>query len=471
MKYLKSGIDDGGNVAGGGVTLAGRLSPFQQTMLQWEKLHPYNAAHAARLPGRADVDSLSAAAHRAAVETGIGELAFDSLKRTYRYLPLRAISIRELPESINADETLRTVIAEELNTPFPAGPHHPIRWVVFNEGVARTHFVVLAYHHVASDGFGIQAFLGLVLSYYLDFSSPSGSRPLVVKPKHGVQDSDHRKAQPRYFRPLVRTACEYFRLRSAHRMRERKDGREETAFVLRRAEDGLVERLYRTSRDRDVGLNDVILAATGSAIAELTAKRRERSKRSKLALSTIISLRKRVGGRLDTKFGVHLRDCVILLDDPDAGFERVLEQVSSQTRKFKTDRSADEAARLPFIRYLWPIMRIPHTRASYQKLFPVCAGVSTIAESELRFLDSMARILRYVRVCPPGPAMPMVIAPTVMGRRMELTLVCRESCLDVHQMGVLLDRVLSKVQEFADADSSPCQPKNSVRVACVAGAK
>lgn len=451
MKGLKSNVADWKHAAGGMASRSGRLSSFQQTMLLWEKLHPYNATHAVRLSGRADVASLSAAAHRAARESGIGELVLQGDKRTYQYLPLQTISVRELPETIDANQTLCAIITEELNVPFSRGPHHPIRWVVFNEDSGDAHFVVLVYHHVASDGLGVQAFLGLVLAHYLCFPGPSESRPFAMEAKRREQTPDHRNGTTQYFRPLIRTAIEYFRLRSAHRMRERKGGGEETAFVTRGAGYGVVERLNRACRDRKVGLNDVILAATGSAIAELTAPRREHSRRRKLALSTIVNLRETVGGRFDTAFGVHLRDCVILLDDPDAGFAGVLEQVCAQTRKLRADRTADQASRLPFVRYLWPLMRIPHTRASYQKIFPVCAGVSTIAGSELRFEESAASVLRYVRACPPGPAMPMVIAPTVMGSRMELTLVCRESCLDANQMSGLLDRVLSKVQNFADA--------------------
>jgi hypothetical protein len=417
-------------------------------MLLWEELHPYIAAHAVRLRGRADVASLSAAAHRAALETGIGELALHGDKRAYQYLPLHTIPVRELPEAIDADKTLCTVITEELKTPFPAGPHHPIRWIVFNDMTRNTHFVVLVYHHVASDGLGVQAFLGLVLAYYLcsldDFEKP----PLVTFPNHREQTPGRRKRQPQYLRPLVRTAREYFRLRLAHRMHERKGGGEEATFLVRGAGDGLVDRLGRVCRDRKVGLNDLVLAATGSALADLTPLRRGHRKRRKLALSTVVSLRMKVNSERENGFGVFLRDCMILLDEPDRQIAAVLTQVTNQTREFKTDRSMGQAARLPFVRYLWPLLRIPHRRASYQKLFPICAGVSTIAGSELRFGKAAAGILQYIRACPPGPAMPMVIAPTVMSGRLELGLVSRNSCLDEDQRDSLLEQILSRLEEF-----------------------
>jgi len=156
-----SNVGDCEHAASGKGALTGRLNSFQQAMLLWEELHPYIAAHAVRLRGRADVASLSAAPHRAAHETGIGELALHGDKRAYQYLPLHTIPIRELPEAVDADQTLCAVITEEMKTPFPAGPHHPIRWVVFNDKTGDAHFVVLVYHHVASDGYGVQAFLGL----------------------------------------------------------------------------------------------------------------------------------------------------------------------------------------------------------------------------------------------------------------------------------------------------------------------
>jgi len=187
----------------------------------------------------------------------------------------------------------------------------------------------------------------------------------------------------------------------------------------------------------------------------MTPLRRVCSKRRKLALST-------VGGEWENDWGVFLRDSVILLDEPDAEFASVLRQVTDQTRKLKADRAADHAARLPFVRYVWPLLWIPHARASYEKPLPICAGVRTIAGSELRFGKAAAGILGYVRACPLGPAMPMVIAPTVMGGRLELGLVSRDSCLDEDQRGRLLERILNRVKEFADATG--CQANEEARV-------
>ena len=69
------------------ITPAEKLNPFQQTMLLWEELHPYNAVHYLRLRGRCDFDRLKAAIERAARANG---LTVRAISRLYRKAPPRS---------------------------------------------------------------------------------------------------------------------------------------------------------------------------------------------------------------------------------------------------------------------------------------------------------------------------------------------------------------------------------------------
>ena len=81
----------------------------------------------------------------------------------------------------------------------------------------------------------------LVLVYYLCSPDFSEGRAAVIAAERRGQTSDHGRAKTQYFRPLVRTACEYFHLRSVHRMHERKEGGERTTLVGRGTGDRLVD--------------------------------------------------------------------------------------------------------------------------------------------------------------------------------------------------------------------------------------
>lgn len=430
-------------------TPALRLNHFQQMMLEWDKIHPYNAVHAVSVAGRSDVPALRGAVHRACAAAGIGELTVDCEHRTYRYEPVEDIPMHHLPASCDAWQTLCAVISEEMNTPFSAEPHLPLRWTVFDDTVNDDHLVILAYHHVAADAYSIQALLSLVLHYYLDLSLP-GKDPVLHTPvsSHGnlFSQGTHRSNHVRSF---VRAVHQYFKLRYAHRMHDDRSGRSETKFILQSAPDGTLDRLRDVCRAEEVGINDAFLAALVTTLAQLTPARQTHRRRRKIAVATVLSCRERAGEELPKHFGVYLSDAALLIDKPDAGMRGVLAQIVPQTRRLKALQGAIEPSwRFLFAKYLWPALRIPHSEASYRKVFPLCAGVSTVPVDATLFGEAMGRIRYYVRACPPGPAMPMLLAPTMAAGRLELGLVFRPAYLNEGQARGLLDLLVDVLGEF-----------------------
>ena len=56
----------------------------------------------------------------------------------------------------------------------------------------------------------------------------------------------------------------------------------------------------------------------------------------------------------------------------------VVQQVVPQTSRLKgAHRVIERPWRFGFVKYIWPVLRIPQSAASYRKVFPICAGVST----------------------------------------------------------------------------------------------
>ncbi len=418
-------------------------------MLEWDKIHPYNAVHAVGLTGRADVLALQEAVHLACTAAGIGELVVNPKSRTYRYQPVESIQVRQLPAGRNAEPTLLAVISEEMNKPFPTEPHFPLRWTVFDHPATDVHFVVLAYHHVAADAYSIQALLALVLHQYLDL--PAGDEDARLRASTSTYGNPLGRGSRRshHVRSLIRIIRQYFKFRYAHRMHEDRSGHSETKFLLQSVPDGTLDRLRDVCKAEGAGLNDAFLAALATALAQLTPARRTHRRRRKIAVATVLSHRKWASEDLTDFFGVCLSDAVLLIDKPDAGMRGVLAQIVPQARRFKAPHGSSEPSwKLLFVKYLWPALGIPHNEASYRKVFPLCAGVSTVSVDEARFGETMGHVSRYIRAGPPGPAMPMLLAPTIAAGRLEFGLVFRPAYLNETQARELLDLFVDVLGEL-----------------------
>src|SRR5262245_43226780 len=125
-----------------------RLNHFQKAMLVWQRHYPYNAVHAIRLRGPADVLTLRDSIKEISRLVGIGELKLDRVRSKYSYLQKFDPHFSERPATDDPDKALTEIVNEAMNQAFPRGPHYPIRWYVFNDIPADAHYIVLVYDHV-----------------------------------------------------------------------------------------------------------------------------------------------------------------------------------------------------------------------------------------------------------------------------------------------------------------------------------
>jgi len=427
-----------------------RLNHFQRMMLEWDRIHPYNATHTVSLTGTLDAPALRQAIHDTYRKAGIGQLILDPKQRKIRYAPIDRIELRELRATSDVEESLRTVICKEMNASFPDGPHDPLRWIVLDDAASDAHHIVLAYHHVAGDAYCIQMLLALILHRYLGLSPYPESLNLHATLPSSELQSKRRFSRPKAIISLGSSIRQYFRLRSAHRMHYDRSGHSHTDLLLHAAPQGMLEHLRAACKAGGVGLNDVFLAAITAAIAEMSPARRTHRRRRKVAVATVVNHRSATAENRSSFFGVCIDDAVVLVDRPDAAFRDLLAQIAPQTRRLRLSRGTMEPSwRFLFVKYLWPGLRIPHCEASYRKVFPLCAGVSTVTIDNKLFGKSTEHVRRYVRACPPGPAMPMVLSPTVAGKQLELGLVFRPSCVDRAKAEALMGKVVELLDEFA----------------------
>lgn len=423
------------------------LTAFQRAMLTWERLHPYNAVHALCLRARPDVERLAAAIRAVGTRVGIGELDVAPDERSLRYAPLRAVHVASGVELAAAAEA-------GLNAVFGTRPSSPFLWYVANAADGAAHWLVLAYRHVAADAHAVQAFLAAVVNEYLALAAPPTQ--LTIAAPQAALALDPPLNAARLATGLVRTLRVFRRMKRAHKMPDERDQGDATGVVLRPTTAGLVDRLRTRCRAEQVGLNDVLLAALGAAIAARTPDRHTSRRRRKIALGSVRNLRRGAASELSDYFGVCLSDMLVLLDEPDAGMDALVRAVARQTAERKRHQGGGVAAYSTFfVRRIWPLFFIRHTRRSYRKLLPFCGGVSTFVAAPQRFGPAAAYVERYVRACPCGPATPLLLGPTFWGDQLELSLVHRYSCMRTKAAAALLADVETRLERWSAIAAGP----------------
>lgn len=436
------------------------LSPFQRMMLLFEGLHPYNAVHAVRVSRPVDPAALESAIRKATLAAGIGALVVEPHEPALRYAGACPVSLRALPATDEPERVLAQVIDEEMNRPFPAGAAEPLRWVVFAELGEKAHWLVLAYRHIVADGAAATALLASVLGIYLE--GASAAQMTTELPRRATDFVSPRSRRGHWLQ-LVRTIQLYFRLRFAHRMPDEKGGGDRTHVLIAQTPETLLARLAAATRALGAGLNDAFLAGLAAAIASQTPDRHVSRHRRKLVLASALSGRRGGPEDLAAYFGVVLGDVLIDLQQPDAPPGALLRAIADQTRARKRDWRGAVAlaeARCDAVTGIWPLLSIPHNRRSYRKLFPICGGVSTVVMERAHLGSAAPLVTRYVRACPPGPATPIVLAPTVFDGRLELTLVIRDACRAPGDRR-LLDELINALSEIGHDGSGQPQMRQS----------
>lgn len=430
-----------------------RFNVFQQSMLRWDRLHPYNAVHAVRVQGPARPEALRDAAWEIARRAELGELALNYFHTRYEYRPPQVIRVQEVAPGRSAEARLAEIMTEEINTPFHGAAHHPIRWTVFNEAGGDAHYIVLCYHHIISDGHGIERVLSAVLRRYLNLPADEDESRLTtrltrlnrsLRPRAGVLD--HIIGQ-------IRLNMRHREIRRAHKMPDERLGGDYTAVALRIAPPDLLERLSAGCRRREIGVNDALMAAFASAIAEQTQDRLVSRRRRYIAIATVVNARRNLPPEQADDFGVCLSSILAVLRRPDVSMEELVKDVARQTRALKTDPSravAETNLRYFAIRWLWWLATVKHERRSYRRVFPICGGVSTMYIDARRFADLAPRVTRYVRACPTGPVMPLLLGPTIFDGRLELGLTYRIACRTREQAESMLDGIMAKLESLSD---------------------
>jgi NRPS condensation-like uncharacterized protein len=430
-----------------------KLNLFQQVMALWEEVWPYNGCCVVQLRGRADFAALQKAIEYSCRQAGVGKLVLDLKAGTYFYEPIESIRLDPIDRVDSIMESLCQFLTEQINTPFPRQPHHPIRWAVLDDSRTDTHFLVVVLHHIAADAVSILLLVRHVLARYYGASRILSARPLRVNAPDYLRVMKHHHWRLGYLRTFLRSLRLYLNLRYVYRMPQWKDRGETSRVLLFDGPPDLIPRLARACRTREVSVHDAFLAALASAIAETTPDRRAQRRRRRLALGTAVDVRPAAAEDLSDCFGLFVGHWVTLINDPDAAEFEMLEQVAQQTRLEKSERRyAGPQWDWRIVLFLHRYFSMKEDRAWYRKVYPLSAGVSNIRMSASWFGVPKEKILGCFLVPPTGPALPLVVSPATVDDQLKLAVVYREAALSDSQVRTLMDLFLTKLEHFSKRD-------------------
>src|SRR5689334_13002696 len=131
------------------------LNLFQRLVLQWDKLHPYNAAQILKVAGPADADALIAAWQQTLNGLGLGRVHVDG--RHIQHQALNGELQRYPVHRLAPGASLTDFISEQLNRPFDDAHEPPFRPFIVEEG--DHHYAGIVYHHWVADSVSIRMLL------------------------------------------------------------------------------------------------------------------------------------------------------------------------------------------------------------------------------------------------------------------------------------------------------------------------
>jgi hypothetical protein len=427
----------------------GRLNLFQRLVLQWDAIHPYNAAQAIKLQGVPNVASIRVAWHEAMAALGLGRAHVE--RDTFYFEHLNGEMPRDIVRHVvdNGDATLETFLSHELNHRFDEHDVCPFRPFVLEAG--GDHYAGVVYHHWVADGVSIRE---LLRQWFLRWHDPDRARREPLKlPRDGYWSLFGPFAGRWQLGDGLLNGMRWTsRFRRVRRMpREGVAAPLEQSITIRRAGDGIIDCLREACRAGGVTVHDLFLAAAAEACDQHLPMRRHRS-RDDLAMGTIVDLRPGARSDLSDTFGMFLGFTTTLCRSDDlAQWPRLLGAVSAQSRHDKAQAHSEASViRMAAGLAAGSVLKRERVVDFYRKRVPLAGGTSNVNVTNTWASEyHPAPLLEYIRVSPTGPIMPLVFSTTTLGGRFNLCLTRRSAAVSEALAASILDTVLARLDRTA----------------------
>jgi len=437
--------------------MAGAFNLFQSTMLAWRSRHPYNAVHAARLGRPVERERLERAIASVLEDAGLTGYVLDATRRRYAWRGGAAdVTLALSRAGGDVEEALRAAFERALAVRFaPDGPYVPFAFEAIEDG--DDGWLVLAYDHVVAGGDSAAALLGAIDARY------RGEVPIARLERDPPRFRRHLARHPiAVLRGLLSIPQLARRSRHARRPPGLAERDPANAFFFAPVKPGTDARLAATARAWGVARNDVLMAALMRAVAAMRPPARSGSRRSEVAIASIINLRGECAAPVGTVFGQFLSPFRSGYPAPDtAPLETVARAVHADSRDMKQRRRyVRSLAALAIASLAWRSLDASRRDSLYAKHYPVWAGLTPLGIAGA--WDAMTaaageRPRDYRRGVSTGPLAPIVVAATYTGRALELGVSFRPAAIGASEVRAAIDRFVADLESLHGTSSPPGQ--------------
>ncbi|MCU0921447.1 MAG: hypothetical protein MUF16_14125 [Burkholderiaceae bacterium] len=447
-----------GNLSGPGVgqrpvtdTWA-RFNFFQRMMLRWRELHPYNPVHVVRVPAALDAQRLRACIAEHLESLGLTGLSVDQGRWRYRFEGgPAAVELSVLAAGDDAQGLLSRTIEREFNRPFEAAAREqPFRFIAIDEGAAFQ--LVLVYDHYVASGDSIARLLTHLACSLAEPDAPLA--PLAL----ACRSSGYRGTLLRHPGWVLKAVLGLPRLvadaRHAWRVRHAAidDGR--NAFVYLRIDATRTRALRLAARQWGVTFNDLITACLLQALSPLAAQRRAAARRNRLAVASILNMRRDLHPDDRDAVSPFLAAFRVSHDVPEGiSLQQLAQDVQRQTSRIKRHHLyLQSLLALAVSALLWPLLTPSQRHGFYPKHFAVWAGVTSLDLNALWGAQGGVPTagLDYLRAVPTGPLCPLVLAVTSVHDELHLGFAYRTSVFSRESVQGLASALLRQAEALRD---------------------
>lgn len=406
----------------------GNMNAFQRVMHQWSELHPYNAVHAYRIARPLHAERLREAVRQVYRQAGLGFVATDEGGWRYRYETDPSPPLEVLDGGHHIRAVLRDLFANELNGPFERPRCRPMRITAVAAGPA-DHYVCVGYDHWAADSVSARIIMRRILGRYLCLALPNGEPPLEYYPDTYRRIFAPRLSAARLIRGAIEAAGQMIWRRTICRVPYTSVTHMPVGYTFAATADGTVDRLRHFARSLDATVHDVILAALGRAMAEHLPRRASRDGTCPMGIGTIVDTRGDAAADLSHTLGAFLSYYAVrFAAEPNTGLDEVTRRVAELTRPIKAQRAyLDAFAQMKLFSAVWPLLNRRRQAYFVRMVLPMTAGVSNVVVRDEWLDTSGSPVVDYFRGAPTGPMLPLTLAVTTFGERMNLGITYRRT--------------------------------------------
>lgn len=408
--------------------MSGRLNSFQRTMLQWNEMHPYNAAHVVRMEGGLRVGQLQRCLSATLEQRGFRRIALNGKDHTYRYengaVPWEVKNVGSGAE--NPIAAVRAEVERQLNTPFDCtGRFNPLRFFAVPD--VGSFYLGIVYFHAIADAESIVQLLRRLVQLGRQAGSPEPPQRLDLYPTRRVRLLSRHSGV--LARRLLALPAHTSNLRRSYRPQYRDALDFHNGYLFFSVAPELLDQLVSRAKSWSVSVNDLLLALLMKSVAAVSEGRSPADRRNHLSIGCVANLRQELGIDRQRTFGLFLGSFTVTHAVPEEiTLHELTEDIHRQTAEIKRRRLfLASSMELAFGRFMLRFFSPKRQKTFYQKYYPLAGGLTNMNLNSVWGTSKDTRPMDYLRAVSTGPVTPLVLSVTTVRDRMNIGISYRSA--------------------------------------------